>query len=948
VSVTDMIVDPFCGGGTMLNPHDAIREFREAMAARGIVPPDEIIADGLIHRCDAEGKGGKGDAAYLLHLDGIPAGGFENWRDGLGWQDWRANVERHLTPSEKAAHQAKIETARHERQKDEAKRHEEAQRICVFAWGKATPCDPENQHQYLKAKGVQAHGLRETPDGRLLIPVRGTDGKLHSLQFIGADGNKRFKTGGRKRGCYFSIGKPNGVLCICEGYATGASIHEATGYAVAVAFDCGNMKPVAEALRAKFPDVKLIICADDDYCTEGNPGLTKATEAAQAVGGLLAIPAFGESRASNDTDFNDMAARYGLAAVRARIDAAGLTEKTSPSSFCEGTEGTGGTASNTKASSGSPDEKHEGTGGTGDYPGEDSRPCYRVYDAWRDDGKRKHRPGVYHHAIRRDKEGGAQLLDEWVCSPCHLLAQSNDGEANYGRVIDFVTSDGHRKRFAVPMQMLAGSGEELRGLLMGLGLEINPKAHKLFGEYLQWRTPKETIRCATQTGWHLTPTGKNAFVLPDAVYGEDGDTVIFQSEAANGEKYREGGTLAGWQALAALAAGNPMMLAAISASLAGAILGPLHADGGGLHFTGDSSIGKTTILFAASSVWGGKEARGSWRSTSNGMEGAAALSNDTALALDEISECDPKEVGAIVYAAANGSGKQRAGRTGAARAVTKWRTFIISTGERSIATAMSEGGYRAKAGQQVRILDIPAARQFGCFDELHGHESGASLSDCIKREADTHHGQAGRAFVEKLARADWHEIAQQYERFKTAPLFNPANADGQVKRAAGRFALIGLAGELAAEWGIVGWRTGEAMEAARLCFDLWRNARGHGEKNDETRQIADAVSRFIERHGDGRFSDLAGNSAATIRDRAGYWKQSGDERIYLFNADGLREATRGFDFGRALDALEAMGAIPRPGADGKRATKTKIDGRAVWLYHITPSRLTEGADHGAD
>lgn len=929
----------------MLNPHDAIQQFREALAARGIVPPDDLIADGRIHRCDVEGKKGKKSASYLLHLDGIPAGGFENWRDGLGWQNWCANIGRPLVPGEEAEQQAKSDAAQRERREDEAKRHKEARKVCAIVWGKATSCNPENPHPYLRTKGVQAHGLRETQDGKLLIPIRDTDGVLHSLQFIDADGNKRFKTGARKHGCYFAIGRPNGILCVAEGFATGASVHEATGRAVAVAFDCGNLLPVSQSLRKKFPDMTLVFCADDDLRTSNNPGVTKAREAAQAVGGLLATPIFGRDRKPEWTDFNDLYQASGPETVKACIDAALPPGKHPPLLFAGEPGEPEGTASIDKASSGSPGKKREGTG---DYPGEDSRPCFRVYDMWRDDGKRKHRPGVYFHSVKWDKGEGAQLLDEWVCAPCHLLAQSNDGEANYGRVIEFMTSDGRRKRSAIPMQMLAGSGEELRGLLMGQGLEINPKAHKLFGEYLQWRTPKEKIRCATQTGWYRTPTGKNVFVLPDAVYGNDAGTVIFQSESANGEKYRTGGTLAGWQAFAALAAGNPMMMVAMSASFAGALLGPLHADGGGLHFTGDSSIGKTTILYAASSVWGGKEARGSWRSTSNGMEGAAALSNDTVLALDEISECDPREVGAIVYAAANGSGKQRAGRTGAARVVVKWRTFIVSTGERSIATAMSEGGYRAKAGQQVRVLDIPAARRFGCFDDLHGQESGASLSDHIKREADTHHGHAGRAFVEKLSRADWHEIARQYEQFKTAPLFNPAGADGQVRRAAARFALIGLAGELSAEWGIVGWSSSEATGAAQLCFDLWRNARGCGGQNDETRQIADAMIRFIERHGDGRFSDMTGNGGATIRDRAGYWKQSGDERIYLFNSDGLREATKGFDFGRALDALESVGALPKAGPDGKRATKTKIDGRAVWLYHVTPSRLTEGASHGAE
>jgi putative DNA primase/helicase len=292
------------------------------MAARGIVPPDELLTDGKIHRCDVEGKNGKGDASYLLHLDGIPAGGFENFRDGLGWQNWRADTDRAWTPAEDAAHQAKVEAARKQRQADEAKRHEEARRVCALIWNQATPIDPEAPHPYLARKGVQSYGLRVTGGGQLIIPVRDTAGTLHSLQFIGEDGAKRFKTGGRKQGCYFSIGKPNGVLCIAEGYATGASIYEATGNAVAVAFDAGSLLPVAKALLAKLPDVKIILCADDDWRTEGNPGLTKATEAARAVDGLLAVPDFGDNRPDGAKDFNDMAALCGLEAVsRAIADA---------------------------------------------------------------------------------------------------------------------------------------------------------------------------------------------------------------------------------------------------------------------------------------------------------------------------------------------------------------------------------------------------------------------------------------------------------------------------------------------------------------------------------------------------------------------------------------------------------------------------------------------------
>ena len=134
------------------------------------------------------------------------------------------------------------------------------------------------------------------------MPLRDGEGRIHSLQFIDADGNKRFLSGGRIAGCYYPIGIPVDTLCICEGYATAASVHEATGHAVAVAFNCGNLLSVAQILRRKFPAIELVICADNDTQTDGNPGLTKAREAASAVGALLAVqPCHG--------DFNDLLCR---------------------------------------------------------------------------------------------------------------------------------------------------------------------------------------------------------------------------------------------------------------------------------------------------------------------------------------------------------------------------------------------------------------------------------------------------------------------------------------------------------------------------------------------------------------------------------------------------------------------------------------------------------------
>jgi putative DNA primase/helicase len=127
----------------------------------------------------------------------------------------------------------------------------------------------------------------------LLVPARDAGGQLHTVQFIGADGSKRFLTGGRITGCYYSIGRVRGAVLVVEGYATGASVFEATGHATAVAFNAGNLEPVARAIRAKFPKLHIVICGDNDSATQGNPGLSKATEAARAVGGFLAVPDFG-------------------------------------------------------------------------------------------------------------------------------------------------------------------------------------------------------------------------------------------------------------------------------------------------------------------------------------------------------------------------------------------------------------------------------------------------------------------------------------------------------------------------------------------------------------------------------------------------------------------------------------------------------------------------------
>lgn len=179
-----------------------------------------------------------------------------------------------------------------------------------------------DSHPYLTRKGVRAHGLRLDAGGRLLVPLHDPAGALLSVQTIECDGGKRYLASGRVRGGFHLLGEVSDAVAVAEGYATAASVHEATGLPVAVALDCGNLLPVAEVLRARHPAARMVFCADDDSRTAGNPGVMHATAAARAVGGWLAVPDFGADCPDGATDFNDLAQHAGPGVVRACVEAA--------------------------------------------------------------------------------------------------------------------------------------------------------------------------------------------------------------------------------------------------------------------------------------------------------------------------------------------------------------------------------------------------------------------------------------------------------------------------------------------------------------------------------------------------------------------------------------------------------------------------------------------------
>ena len=297
---------------------DPIELFRRAIADVGLEAPDTINADGGIHRFSTNGRRGDDSGWYVCHADGIASGAFGCWRTGLQLT-WCSKSDSELTQAEREAHRQRIKAMQLQREADQVARHQTAATDAAKRWQLSKAC---TVHHYLTTKCVQGHGVRVDDAGALIVPMRDTASTLLSLQTIAPDGDKRFLSGGKVKGCYHSIGKPNGVLIVCEGYATGASLHEATGHAVAVAFNAGNLEAVAIALRAKYPTARLILAADDDLHTDGNPGITKANAAALAVGGLVAVPDFGVDRPDKATDFNDLHTLAGAEAVRRCIEAA--------------------------------------------------------------------------------------------------------------------------------------------------------------------------------------------------------------------------------------------------------------------------------------------------------------------------------------------------------------------------------------------------------------------------------------------------------------------------------------------------------------------------------------------------------------------------------------------------------------------------------------------------
>ncbi|PPA31046.1 RNA helicase [Aeromonas jandaei] len=805
---------------------------------------------------------------------------------------------------------------------DELRRHKAARRAAAIMQ------DSEQAHApYLARKNlgvclcaVNRILIRDAgenfPPASLIVPLYNEANELVNVQLIREDGTKRYLAGGQKQQAFHRL---NGgeLMVVVEGYATGLSVHLATGATVYCAMDSGNLLNVAKIARRQHPTAKIIICGDYDLDEAGhrNEITQHQTDgAALAVGAVVALPPI-------QGDWNDYHQAHGLTKTQEAIMSACATPLT-------------------------------------------NRP--------QDPGQRKEGAIVTHHPLHHNEEPKEQMLPTgfeikgdrlcvWelvgrgdnarqelvpISSPVQVLAETSDEHGRgYGRLLEWQDSAGRTRQWAMPVRSLVPrNGEEVFTALLDAGLPFIELGHKRkLAEYLMACQPERRITCVERTGWH-----GHAYVMPQGAIGPDAKGVILQTAGYAASDFTERGTLAEWQlGVAALAVGNSRLCFALSLAFAAPLLTLVGMEGGGFHLKGESTDGKTTIMKAAASVYGNPDRYSqTWRATGNAIEGIASRRNDALLCLDELGELDGKEAGQVAYMLANGQGKGRSKQDGELRERKAWRLLFLSTGELSLEDHAASAGQRTQAGMEVRTIQIPSnTGHHGAFEWLHGMEGGRLFADTLKTNADRQHGTAFRALVEGLAiDLDTHRERLASEIKRLASELTPKGAGNQVGRAINRFALVAAAGELATQLGVTGWPEGEAIRAARVCLKAWLMERGHlGNKEDAT--TLEQVRRFITAHQHSRFADWF-DASHRPANMVGYRKADADGVSFFVLPPGWAELTKGRDPKRAAHLCLEAGYL-LTGKDKKRLQrKARLPGMsgAVWVYLLTERVLADPAE----
>ncbi|HHJ4620906.1 MULTISPECIES: DUF927 domain-containing protein [Klebsiella/Raoultella group] len=762
--------------------------------------------------------------------------------------------------------QLAIENQRREQERQREAWHETARRWNTFNASYRALTEAvatEQPSAYLASKGL-AHPLPVLPDrftlpkqpgrktlsfpaGTLLLPLVDESGAVTAAQTITPKGGKILVPGSAKKGAFYAVNiqeQPEAVL-IAEGLATVLSVYQMRPDALAVAaVDAGNLLPVAEVMRRRYPEAQIIIAADNDIKPgEPNTGKEAAEKAAKAVSGWVALP-----HSDEKADWNDVHQRNGLEATAAAFN----DSMYQPGS--EAVKSKHGAAVAAEVININKGKKHQ------NRQSDDLKPFVEL------------RHGALHF-IKPEinkQTGEIEEIATWIADDMETVGIGNDGGMAY--LIIRMCPEGTSKTIyeALPRSELGlpVGWSRLRG--RGVAIDTQGSSLNQLAKYLQ-REGKRTMWEVTSTaGWHC-----GAYVMPDGeVIGEPDMPVAFCGGTSAIKGYVVRGTAAEWRDnVASLMRGNHSMMLGVLVGLTAPLNSLVGGRCFGIHLFAQSSVGKTTTVEAATSLYGDPEMlKLSWDATRHGLTVEAAARNDGFIPIDEIGQGGKvTEIAQSAYSLFNGVGRIQGKKEGGNRPVTRWKIAALSTGEEDFETFLMKGGITPKAGQLVRLLSVP----FIDTVDFNGYDDGDAHSRAVKRLSGRYCGASGRAWIRWLTenKDQAIELSAQKETEWLSRL--PEGASSQVSRVASRFAMLDAAGELAGN--ITGWTARECQEATQRAFNDWLE--DFGLDSREKYQVITRARDFIQRHALSRFQpyafgksngDMDQHHATRITNLAGY------------------------------------------------------------------------------
>lgn len=518
---------------------------------------------------------------------------------------------------------------------------------------------------------------------------------------------------------------------------------------------------------------------------------------------------------------------------------------------------------------------------------------------------------------------------------------------NWGLLLRFTDRDGHEHEWAMPKEMLA-TKDEYRQILFSKGVDIYPAGINKLPEYFVEANPSGRALCVNSIGWH-----RGVFVLPEKTYGTSDERVILQNaNARKASSYSIKGTLAQWRdSVGNKCVNNSRMILAACVSLTGPFLESLKLENGGFHFRGQSSSGKTKTLTVAGSIWGGKTMVKLWRGTGNAIEGIAREHHNTVLLLDELAQVNPQEAGAMAYTLGNGQTKARANVNGDTKEVTMWRLLFISTGEIGLAEHVAEGGGSVRAGQEIRMLDIPsdANSGMGVFEDIHGAENASTFADSLQSLCESFYGSPADALLTKLTEQDEMSRAVkciQEHQTRFVRQYVPDGSHGQISRAAARFGAVAGVGEYCISIGVLPWSAGHAVWGVSKCYTAWLESRGNNSASEEIRALAQ-VREFIERNGESRFTmmqeTMENNVGQRTINRAGFRRvQDGSMEYWILPEMYQKEVCHGMDTKLVTRVLKDKNFLELDSA-GKSSVSKLVPGIGRMRVYVIKSSLMQAA-----